>query len=185
MSLFKFKSLRKLLHVKKTCKSFTEIFRSKFHKIKFHKAIKKVTTFLVSSRYKIHIRPMRQRFATSHHHHLLQKGFPAIFIDELYVSKSSQQARVRTTGNDEEGYVTSTRTSTSGCKVEKNVATEHDSLPREKKKDVSMIKDRLWTRDIRGVDERAEDFIFKVREEMKLQREQSILDFQEMLARSI
>ncbi|CAI9118181.1 OLC1v1019712C1 [Oldenlandia corymbosa var. corymbosa] len=37
----------------------------------------------------------------------------------------------------------------------------------------------------RGVDERAEEFISKFRMEMKLEREQSILDFQEMLARSV
>lgn len=36
----------------------------------------------------------------------------------------------------------------------------------------------------RGVDERAEEFITKIREEMKLEREKSIIDFQEMLARS-
>lgn len=37
---------------------------------------------------------------------------------------------------------------------------------------------------IRCVDERAEDFISKFRQEMELEREQSIIDFQEMLARS-
>ncbi|KAK9288550.1 hypothetical protein L1049_017009 [Liquidambar formosana] len=37
---------------------------------------------------------------------------------------------------------------------------------------------------LRGVDERAEEFISKFHEEMKLQKEKSILDFEEMLARS-
>lgn len=37
---------------------------------------------------------------------------------------------------------------------------------------------------IRGVDERAEEFISKFRQEMQLQREESILEFQQMLARS-
>lgn len=37
---------------------------------------------------------------------------------------------------------------------------------------------------IKGVDERAEEFISKFRQEMQLQREQSIIDIQEMLARS-
>ncbi|MFX6571591.1 cotton fiber protein [Acinetobacter baumannii] len=36
----------------------------------------------------------------------------------------------------------------------------------------------------RGIDERAEDFINKFRQSMKLEREQSLLDFQEMLKRS-
>lgn len=38
--------------------------------------------------------------------------------------------------------------------------------------------------EFRGIDERAEDFINKFRQDMKLQREQSILEFQEMLKRS-
>uniref|UniRef100_A0A7C9DLE7 Uncharacterized protein n=1 Tax=Opuntia streptacantha TaxID=393608 RepID=A0A7C9DLE7_OPUST len=37
---------------------------------------------------------------------------------------------------------------------------------------------------IRGVDERAEEFISKFRQEMQLEREQSILEFQKMLTRS-
>ncbi|KAL3506137.1 hypothetical protein ACH5RR_031519 [Cinchona calisaya] len=37
---------------------------------------------------------------------------------------------------------------------------------------------------LRCVDERAEEFISKFRQEMKIEREQSIIDFQEMLARS-
>ncbi|XP_021722008.1 uncharacterized protein LOC110689536 [Chenopodium quinoa] len=37
---------------------------------------------------------------------------------------------------------------------------------------------------IRGVDERAEEFISKFRQDMQIQREQSIIEFQEMLARS-
>lgn len=37
---------------------------------------------------------------------------------------------------------------------------------------------------IRGIDERAEEFISKFRQQMQIQREQSILDFQDMLART-
>ncbi|KAL0456985.1 UNVERIFIED_CONTAM: hypothetical protein Slati_1037700 [Sesamum latifolium] len=36
----------------------------------------------------------------------------------------------------------------------------------------------------KGVDERAEEFIAKFRQDMKLEREQSILEFEEMLKRS-
>ncbi|TMW90770.1 hypothetical protein EJD97_015291 [Solanum chilense] len=38
---------------------------------------------------------------------------------------------------------------------------------------------------INGVDKRAEEFISKVREDMELERQKSILDFQEMLARGV
>ncbi|KAG8370417.1 hypothetical protein BUALT_Bualt14G0114700 [Buddleja alternifolia] len=36
----------------------------------------------------------------------------------------------------------------------------------------------------RGIDERADEFIAKFRQDMKLEREQSILEFEEMLKRS-
>ncbi|KAI3804299.1 hypothetical protein L1987_25736 [Smallanthus sonchifolius] len=99
---FKLKSIKKLIHAQKACKSFTEIFRSKLHIAKVRKVIKKVTTFLVSSRHKLRFRPMRQRSNTNHHFHLLQEGSPAIFIGELYVRKSGQPSRESTTNKDKE-----------------------------------------------------------------------------------
>ncbi|KAL7610278.1 hypothetical protein Lser_V15G13903 [Lactuca serriola] len=196
MSFFKFESIKKLIHVKKACKSFTDqIFRSRCNRIKVRKAIKTVTTFLVSPRQKIRFRSMRQRSSTSHHYHLLQKGLPAIFIDQLYHPKSGQSSRqpVINKDNKEPGFATTSADSsgsntsarTSGSKLDENVTTKQFSLLREKKKDESRKGNMLRTRDIRGVDERAEDYILKVREQMRLQREQSILDFQEMLARSV
>ncbi|GJR78552.1 hypothetical protein Tco_0149337 [Tanacetum coccineum] len=230
MSFFKSKITKKLKHVQKACKSFIEICQSKFHKKKVRKSIKNIKTFLVSSRHKISIRPLRQRSTTSNHYYLLQKGFPAIYIDEHYVPKSGQQSK-QLTRKDKELYVTSSGTSTTSTIVDKNVATKHDLLLHEKKKgatrnmakfdkesyahvtststssstckvhkNVSTKHDSLLhekgtsrTRNMamferpefRGVDERAEAFISKVRKDMKLQREQSILDFQEMLARSV
>lgn len=59
----------------------------------------------------------------------------------------------------------------------------------EAEKGVSNIED-AWRNvvasspHLRGVDERAEEFIHKVKEEMKLEKEKSLLEFQEMLARS-
>ncbi|PWA75150.1 hypothetical protein CTI12_AA244700 [Artemisia annua] len=233
MSFFKSKITKKLKHVQIACKSFIETFRSKLHKKKVHKSIKNIKTFLVSSRHKINIRPLRKRSTTSNHYYLIQKGFPAIYIDELYVPKSGQQSKQPTTSKGKELYVTSTSTSTSGTNhMDKNVATKHDSLIHRKKKGqtrnmamfdkescatsttststsssagkvdkkVSTKHDSLLhakgtsrtrnmakfeTPEFRGVDERAEAFISKVRKDMKLQREQSILDFQEMLARSV
>lgn len=232
MSFFKSKITKKLKHVQKACKSFIETFRSKLHKKKVRKSIKNIKTFLVSSRKKILIRPLRQRSTTSKYYYLLQKGFPAIYIDELYVPKLCQQLKQPTTSKDKELHVTSTSTSTSGTNMDKNVATKHDSLPHQKKKGqtrnmAKFDKDscatsttltstsssagkvdkieatkhdsllhakgtsrtrnmaKFETPEFRGVDERAEDFISKVRKDMKLQREQSILNFQEMLARSV
>ncbi|MFS7924656.1 hypothetical protein Hanom_Chr03g00275261 [Helianthus anomalus] len=188
---FKLKSIKKLIHVQKACRSFTEIFRSKLQIIKVRKAIKKVTTFLLSSRQRLRFRPTRRRPTTSHYFHLLQEGSPVIFINQRYVQKSGQPSREPFSSKDKEPDVGSTSTgSTSGITQEKSAAAnhvKHNSLLRERKKEENRNKNinRLYTRDIRGVDERAADFISKVREDMKLQREQSIIEFQEMLARSV
>nr|GEX24618.1 hypothetical protein [Tanacetum cinerariifolium] len=226
MSFFKSKITKKLKHIQKACKSFIEICQSKLHKKKVRKSIKNIKTFLVSSRHKISIRPLRQRSTTSNHYYLLQKGFPAIYIDELYVPKSGQQSKQLTSKDkelyvaststsstnvvnhvatkhdslrhekkkgatrnvakfDKESYVTSTSTSSSTCKVHKKVSTKHDSLQYEKGTSRTRNMAKFETPEFRGVDERAEAFIAKVRKDMKLQREQSILDFQQMLARSV
>ncbi|KAL8263610.1 hypothetical protein R6Q59_021740 [Mikania micrantha] len=185
---FKLKSIKKLIHAQKVCRSFTKIFQSKLHTIKVCKVIKKVTSFLISSRLRSQFRPIRQRSTTSHHYHIFQEGSPVIFIRQLYVQKSGQRAQEQTTSKDNEPDVGFTSTSTSSSSnFKKKVTVKHDSLLHEKKKDEKKCKkrDRLHTRDVRGVDERAEDFISKVREDMKLQREQSILEFHEMLARSV
>lgn len=78
--------------------------------------------------------------------------------------------------------VASSSTSSSG-NMEKKLIYDHqnESISRSNLK----IDDKLdFLPHFRGVDERAEEFISKFRQEMKLEREKSIIDFQEMLARS-
>ncbi|KAL4567491.1 hypothetical protein LXL04_023076 [Taraxacum kok-saghyz] len=192
MSFFKFESIKKLIQVKKACKSFTDqILRSRCNKIRVRKAIKTVSTFFVSSRHKIRIRSMRQRSSTSHHYHLLQKGLPAIFIDDMYDPKQGRLSREPITKkeNKKPDFLTTsgstTNTRTSGSKLEEKITTEQCLLLREKKKNDGRKRDIAQIRDTRGVDERAEDYILKVRQQMRLQREQSLIDFQEMLARGV
>lgn len=65
---------------------------------------------------------------------------------------------------------------------------DEKSLPRTSKS-IYSVED-AWkvvvasSPQLRGVDERAEEFISKFRDEMKLQKEKSILEFHEMLVRS-
>ncbi|CAO2832238.1 unnamed protein product [Amaranthus hypochondriacus] len=57
---------------------------------------------------------------------------------------------------------------------------------KKRKKVVNKWKEYISSMpSIKGVDERAEEFISKFRQQMSLQREQSIIDFHEMLARSV
>ncbi|KAK1430442.1 hypothetical protein QVD17_13165 [Tagetes erecta] len=186
---FKFKSIKKLVRARDACRSFTEIIRSKLNISKVRKVIKDVTVFFVSSRQNLRFRLMKQRSTISHQYYILQEGSPAIYIGQRYAQKSSQPSREPTIIKDKEPQVGSTGTSTSRINLKPIVAMNHDSLLRERKKDENKNKNKnkgwLHTRDIRGIDERAADFISKVREDMKLQREQSIVEFQEMLARSV
>nr|XP_043631045.1 uncharacterized protein LOC122602428 [Erigeron canadensis] len=169
------KSVKKLIHVQRACKSFIETLQSNACK-----ALENMTTIAVSPRQKTHIRHTRQRFTMTHSHdHFFQRDS----IDELYVTKSCQLSRESTSRIDEELlHVTSTSTSTIRSRREKKMARIHDSLPKEKKKS----EDEFQTQEVlRGIDEKAEEFILKVREHLKLEREQSITDYHDMLQRSV
>ncbi|KAK9059061.1 hypothetical protein SSX86_021680 [Deinandra increscens subsp. villosa] len=187
---FKLKSIKKFIHAHKACRSFTEIIRSKLHIISVRQTIRRVASFFVLSHQKLRLRLIKKRSTPDEYYYLLQEGSPAIYFSPRYVKKSGQPSGETrfSTCKDKEPEVGSTSViNTSGGNLNKSVATKHDSLLRERKKDGNKNKTgvRLRTRDVRGVDERAEDFISKVREDMKLQREQSIVEFQEMLARSV
>lgn len=144
-------------------------------------------------------RPLQRQFYHHHHHHN-RLNFPAIYVDELFPDAVSAPAWHRCSevqpksgggggGGGEEEMVGS---SSSGSSV---MAAEEKEMRGGKYKVGESSSNggggggggagrRLpsWPH-FRGVDERAEDFISKFREEKKLEREKSILDFQEMLAR--
>lgn len=70
------------------------------------------------------------------------------------------------------------------------VGNEKVILPRRGKEEIYYSVEDAWNAvvakspQLRGVDERADEFICKFREEMKMERERSMLEFQEMLKRS-
>lgn len=72
---------------------------------------------------------------------------------------------------------------------EYNNDRDHDERDLQWTKSIYSVED-AWkavvaaSPQLRCVDERAEEFIYKVRQDMRLQKEKSLVDFEEMLARS-
>ncbi|KAK8684691.1 hypothetical protein V6N13_040707 [Hibiscus sabdariffa] len=112
-------------------------------------------------------------YLTTYQHYQNQpRNRKVIYIDQLYGEPMSMQLQAKHK-EPLQAAETSRRT--------EQVAEESDG--------VDSIED-AWkavvakSPHLRGVDERADEFIYKFREERKLEKEQSDLDFQEMLARS-
>nr|GMD75871.1 uncharacterized protein LOC109175308 [Ipomoea batatas] len=169
---------KKLVPAKKAWKSFSATFQSKLQKLKLRKAIKRakkrcVLAFnyirpLLSRKFyslmiRRHTNSSKRPLQRRHHHNTL--NFPAIYVDELFPEPLSSAPPPKRHG-EEQPKVGPSSSSSSNSNGGGN-GWRVPSLPPH----------------FRGVDERAEDFISKFRQDMKLEREQSILDFQEMLAR--
>ncbi|KAK3041362.1 hypothetical protein RJ639_002343 [Escallonia herrerae] len=171
MSSFDLK--KKLLPAKKAWKSFTITIQSKLYRVtkslkeKSYRAIAlRAVRFLIPHKLRGLSRrsptcPSHQLHHYHQHHHQLQKSFPPIYVDELFPEAASMQVA------DDAKKAKETAASTSSSSTTLTDAWNNLSVHSK----------------FRGVDERAEEFISKFREDMQLQREQSILEFQEMLAR--
>ncbi|KAF3974930.1 hypothetical protein ACB098_02G085100 [Castanea mollissima] len=173
-------SLTKKLHLaKKAWKSFTITLQSKFHKLKISKAIKTTTHRILamccfrflSKRHPL-TKPSYRYSQHYYHHNQAQKNFSAIHIDELFdesvsVYTKNMHAHAETSKGKEV--------------LDKKVLPTNSN-------NINSVED-AWKVVVASsshlqVDERAEEFISKFHEEMKLQKERSNLEFQEMLARS-
>ncbi|KAF4349311.1 hypothetical protein G4B88_003143 [Cannabis sativa] len=145
----------------------------------------------------------------SHHHHnqAIYNNFSAIHIDELFPYSASATTSAsdikksnivsRNTSNnitmhrDEAG--TSSNDNSKENDKGKKVAVGDKDIKRvsssNNKQSIYSVEE-AWmavvaaSPQLRGVDERAEEFISNFREDMKLQKEKSLLEFQEMLKRS-
>ncbi|KAI4345790.1 hypothetical protein L6164_012884 [Bauhinia variegata] len=162
---------------KKAWKSFSNTLKSKVHNLKIPKAINTTIQRLVSSLHSLasflplNSKPRRaltRSYSTSYCQvHL--KNFAAIRIDELFANKS--------------GYMQGKPSSGKG----KEVIREKES-PKESSSNIDTIEDAWKVVVARSpalqVDEKAEEFINKFRRDMKLQKEMSLLEFQQRLARS-
>nr|XP_011462268.1 PREDICTED: uncharacterized protein LOC105350922 [Fragaria vesca subsp. vesca] len=184
---------KKLGRAKRAWKSFTGKVESKLHGLNIPKTIKTTTKRLLDLRCLRFVVPSKLRALTKasstfsrsqyynhhyqHHSKFLHKNAATIRIDELF----AQSAGNAHTKNKHLDAQAETSRGKEGLD-EGNVATRNS-------KSVYSVED-AWqavvarSPQLRVVDERAEEFIYKFRQDMKLQKERSILEFQEMLARS-
>lgn len=177
---------KKLQPAKKAWRSFSHTLQSKVHRLNIPKAFKTTLQRLISTfhslRHFIHTKARRHSLtrpyyynpsssSSAYYHHVHRKNFSAIRIDDLFAeppapSSSSSSAEITCRGKAEMGN--------------KDLGGESSTL--------NTIED-AWKLVVAKspqlqVDEKAEEFISKFREDIKLQKERSLLEFQERLARS-
>ncbi|KAL5542267.1 hypothetical protein UlMin_009977 [Ulmus minor] len=194
-------SLRKKLSpAKKAWKTFKAKLQPKLQKLtSLPKSIKNIThqlfsfrfisfRFFISSKFRAISKPYfpsssRRNYNYNqqyYHHNMPYKNFEAIHIDELFAEPNMVKNLHNTKYAEGE---------TSNKKGKQVVDDRNEKVLVSKSKSVYSVDD-AWkavvasSPQLRGVDERAEEFICNFRQEMKLQKERSILEFQEMLARS-
>ncbi|KAF5175933.1 hypothetical protein FRX31_034489 [Thalictrum thalictroides] len=200
---------KKLLPAKKAWKSFTSAVQKNLHKLKKSKAIKKTTKNLNITLGAVLSRPLRfglkgkalsrpssaLRIRRNKTHQLRP-----VYVDELFM----QNVMVQMTSKPKK------KASKPGAATDRggssNIVSNHSNINKVETKLVyqpalsepirgPMMDIKKTTNDfpgcsssstsqLRGVDERAEEFITKFKEEMRLQRQRSFGEFQEMLARS-
>ncbi|EXC01798.1 hypothetical protein L484_021436 [Morus notabilis] len=136
----------------------------------------------------------------------LYKSFAAIHIDELFegttttTTKNKNILRDCNTMHAEAGtsadnnnniiiIIKEGKKAVDQVHYEYNNDRDHDERDLQRTESIYSVED-AWkavvaaSPQLRCVDERAEEFIYKVRQDMRLQKEKSLVDFEEMLARS-
>ncbi|XP_030470768.1 uncharacterized protein LOC115688945 [Syzygium oleosum] len=190
---------KKLLPAKKAWKAITDNIRSRLNKLKNSRFIKEASHRLLSSRFTRYLisltfkghrslsrtSPYTARHPLHHNYHhykyqgcdSYEKNFAPIYIDELFdeplsVSSSKTTACVK-------GETSRSRTEVEERKLAGERNGERECDIDEQWKAIVAMSPQL------RVDERAEEFISKFKEDMKLQRERSDIEFQERLKRSV
>lgn len=180
------KLAKKLQPAKKAWKSFSNTLKSKVHKLNIPMLIKTTLQRLISTFHSLsHLKSSRRHrsltttrpYSTSYYH-VQRKNFAAISIDDLFAETAS--VSVHATSN-------STHHAKGQTSRGKGVNGNMD-LHGGESSGMNTIED-AWKAVVAKspqlqVDEKAEEFIYKFREDMRLQKERSLLEFQDMLARS-
>jgi hypothetical protein len=178
---------KKLKPAKKAWKNFSNNFQSKFHKLNISKTFKTTLqhilslfhslTHLITSKSKTHrsLTSFKSSYAASpSYYHFQHKSFAAININDLY----SQTHSVSSTNNSSNIHHAQGETSR---EIEKVHVDDNNN-------DVDTLEDAWQVVVSRSpmlqVDQKAEEFIYKFREDIRLQKEKSLLEFHERLARS-
>ncbi|XWS53812.1 hypothetical protein CRYUN_Cryun10bG0032300 [Craigia yunnanensis] len=187
---------KKLKPARKAWKSLTNKLKSKLHNFHVPNSIKAATHRLLEFCSLRLFAPFKKRFLSKYssnlphrynYYHLyhyqhyqsqLQKNRKVIYMDQLYAEPMSMQAK---------------RVEAQAETSRRNEVADDKAFPRKGKEkeetNIYSIED-AWkavvakSPHLRGVDERADEFIYKFHEDRKLEKERSDLDFQEMLAQS-
>ncbi|OAY28098.1 uncharacterized protein LOC110602475 [Manihot esculenta] len=196
---------KKLQPAKKAWKRFAKTIETKFrNNLNFSSAIKVIKTssnrlccslrsyrpFRKHSTIRRPYRGYHYNNSNLYRHHYssknqVRKNFSPIYIDNLYSVESPRSS------SSLEAKHSHAETSSRGEQVvDKHVLPRKVETEKEKKKEKVLYSiEDAWREvvakspQLRPVDERAEEFIANFRREIKLQREKSIGEFEEMLAR--
>ncbi|KAK4266148.1 hypothetical protein QN277_027112 [Acacia crassicarpa] len=193
---------KKLQPAKKAWRSFSNRIQSKVNELNIHRAVRSTIQCLVSTfhsfRHFISTKVLRRRrrplptrpysyykSSSTYYHVQQQDNFSALRIDDLYAepsasSSSSSFSLSASSGNVARGEMRSRGKTEMGNKdlVGKGESSNGLGTLEDAWKVVVAKSPNLQ------VDEKAEEFIKKFHEDMKLQKERSLLEFQERLARS-
>ncbi|XP_055811945.1 uncharacterized protein LOC129881860 [Solanum dulcamara] len=189
-----------ILPTKKAWKSFTNKLQSRLHKLKLSKAIKSsknlciraynyIFPIITRNFYSLINRsssPPRTHRNFYHNYYQYQqchKNTSPIYVDHLFPEPilkrpACQDHSCKISTPQTEEFVASSSDGDVNCRSKLD-QEEQDIIV--KAIEVNSVLKKVPH--INGVDRRAEEFISKFREDMELERQQSILDFQEMLAR--
>ncbi|XP_045808850.1 uncharacterized protein LOC123903031 [Trifolium pratense] len=183
---------KKLKPTKKAWKNFSNNFQSKFNKLNIQKSFRNTLqyflslihsiTHLITTKNTHHSSLISSKSLPSTFYHSQHKNFEAIHINDLYnsqahsISMNSTIKRHRRSSSNIQHAIGET-----SREVEK-VHEENSS------NDIDTIED-AWKAVVAKspmmqVDQKAEEFISKFRQDMRLQKEKSLLEFHERLARS-
>ncbi|KAK7344528.1 hypothetical protein VNO77_14226 [Canavalia gladiata] len=183
---------KKLQPAKRAWKSFTNTIKYKVHKLNIPKTIKATLQRLLSIFHAIsHIIHSRlhhsitttRPYATSYYH-VQHKNVKAIHIDDLFDKATSVSMHATSKGSAHAQVGTTSK----GKEKEVHDNYYNDNLVGESSSGLNTIEDAWKVVVARSpqlhVDQKAEEFISKFREDIRLQKERSMLEYQEMLARS-
>lgn len=189
------KLTRKLKPAKKAWKNFSNTVQSKLHKLNISKAFKTTLQLILSafhtlshlilpSKFHRSLTAKNKSYSTSSYSYVQRKNFAAIHINDLYSEPSSSAVSINASTTNKNSSIhnhVQGETSRRG----KEVYDENMDLHGD---DIDTIED-AWKAVVAKspllqVDQKAEEFIYKFREDMRLQKEKSLLEFQERLARS-